>query len=190
MHSDVEASGMVPSESSYQHGPPLLRRVRVPFRSPTSSLLCGPPTPSPPSVAAPVAPCRRPTTRYPWSDEGLPGAWGVLFQRATLPNPVRCANCSPVFTRSALLPSSVGKLSAQEMPELRGYSRGPLARAPTHRRARYRTRRKARYRPAGLSFGRAGFAPAGRHTGFQVATASLPSLLTSLAWSHTCPGAS
>src|SRR2546427_8996720 len=52
-----EPTGMVPSESSHQHGPPLLRRVRMPFRSPTSSLVCGPPTPSPPSVAAPVAPC-------------------------------------------------------------------------------------------------------------------------------------
>jgi hypothetical protein len=37
---------------------------------------------------------------------------------------------------------------------------------PTHRRRRYLRRRKARYRPAGLSFGRTGFAPAGQQTEF------------------------
>src|SRR5206468_1599902 len=85
----------------------------------------------------------------------------------------------------ALLPSSQKTLSAPEIVfNFEANSRGPLARVPTLRRARYRTRRQARYRPAGLSFGRAVFAPAGRQTGFQVATASLPSLLTSLAWSH------
>ena len=35
-------------------------------------------------------------------------------------------------------------------------------------------RRKARYRSAGLSFDRAGFAPAGRQTGFQDSACSLP----------------
>lgn len=39
---------------------------------------------------------------------------------------------------------------------------GSHAHLPTHQPARYRTRCKARYRPAGLGFGRAGFAPAGR----------------------------
>jgi len=46
---------------SHQHGPPLLSRVRTPPRSPTSALLCSPPTPSPPSAAAPVVPRQRPT---------------------------------------------------------------------------------------------------------------------------------
>ena len=46
---------------SHQHGPPLLGRVRTPPRSPTSALLCSPPTPSPPSAAAPVVPRQRPT---------------------------------------------------------------------------------------------------------------------------------
>lgn len=46
---------------SHQHGPPLLGRVRTPPRSPTSTLLCRPPTPSSPSAAAPVVPRQRPT---------------------------------------------------------------------------------------------------------------------------------
>ena len=44
---------------SHQHGPPLLGRVRTPPRSPTSALLCSPPTPSPPSAVAPVVPRAR-----------------------------------------------------------------------------------------------------------------------------------
>ncbi len=50
-----------PNSSSHQHGPPLLGRVRMPPRSPTSTLVCSPPTPSLPSVAAPVVPRQRPT---------------------------------------------------------------------------------------------------------------------------------
>ncbi len=45
-------------------------------------------------------------------------------------------------------------------------SHGPRPRVPTHRRRRCRRRRKAHYRPAGLSLGRTGFAPAGRFTEF------------------------
>jgi len=51
-----------PNSSSHQHGPPLLGRVRMPLRSPTSTLLCSPPTPSSPSAAAPVSPRQRPTS--------------------------------------------------------------------------------------------------------------------------------
>ncbi len=46
-------------------------------------------------------------------------------------------------------------------------SSGPHARAPTHRKCCCCHRRKARYRPAGLCFGRVGFAPTGRRSGFQ-----------------------
>ena len=45
---------MVPSPSSHQHGPPLLGRVPALPGSPTSTLLCSPPTPSSPSATAPV----------------------------------------------------------------------------------------------------------------------------------------
>ena len=58
---DVNAPVMGPFERSHQHGPPLLGRVRGPTRSPTSSLVCSPPTPALPSAAAPVVPGRWPT---------------------------------------------------------------------------------------------------------------------------------
>ena len=61
MSPDVNAAVMGPVESSHQHGPPLLGRVRGPTRAPTSSLVCSPPTPSRPSAAAPVVPGRWPT---------------------------------------------------------------------------------------------------------------------------------
>ena len=61
MSPDVNAPVMCPFESSHQHGPPLLGRVRGPTRSPTSSLVCSPPTPSLPSAEAPVVPGRWPT---------------------------------------------------------------------------------------------------------------------------------
>ena len=62
MSPDVEAPVMFPSEGSHQHGPPSLGRVRELPRSPTSPLLCSPPTPSSPSATAPVSPCWPPTT--------------------------------------------------------------------------------------------------------------------------------
>jgi hypothetical protein len=40
----------------------LLGRVRAPSRSPTSKLVCSPPTPSSPSASAPVVPRLRPTS--------------------------------------------------------------------------------------------------------------------------------
>ena len=61
---------------------------------------------------------------------------------------------------------------------------GPHARLPTHQRIHCRRRCKAGYRPAGLSFGRTGFAPAGRHIRFQGGIDYLLSQLTSIAWSH------
>ena len=61
MSPDVNAPVMGPFERSHQHGPPLLGRVRGPTRSPTSSLVCRPPTPALPSAAAPVVPGRWPT---------------------------------------------------------------------------------------------------------------------------------
>ena len=42
------------------------------------------------------------------------------------------------------------------------HPRGPLVRLPTHQSRHYWRNCKANYRPAGLGFGRTGFAPAGR----------------------------
>jgi len=60
--SDVDAPVMGPFESSHQHGPPLLGRVRAPSRSPASPLVCSPPTPLLSSASAPVVPRLRPTS--------------------------------------------------------------------------------------------------------------------------------
>ena len=94
MSPDVNAPVMGPFESSHQHGPPLLGRVRGPTRSPTSSLVCSPPTPSLPSAAAPVVPGRWPTLSLcDKEEEGPPpGAWAVLFQRAVGSDPAGCAS--------------------------------------------------------------------------------------------------
>ena len=170
-----------PNSGSHQHGPPLLGRVRTPPRSPTSALLCSPPTPSSPSAAAPVVPRRRPTpvrrTRslpshrcprepirrrrhfYPGSppagavprrEEGLPGAWAILFARAVVDDPAGCAHPSPILgvvTVAFRLPKALG---TRKSTFFRGcLAHGPRVRVPTLRRVRYRPRRKARYRPGG-----------------------------------------
>ena len=113
----------------------------MPLRSPTSTLLCSPPTPSSPSAAAPVSPRQRPTSvrrtcsspphrcprqpvqrrRYfypgspsagslPRRNEGIPGAWAILFVRAVVVDPAGCNRPSPalgavtvVFRRSKAL---------------------------------------------------------------------------------------
>ena len=182
-----------PNSGSHQHGPPLLGRVRTPLRSPTSSLLCSPPTPSLPSAAAPVIPRQRPTPVrrscsspphrcfrkpvqrrrhfYPGSpqagslprrNEGIPGAWAILFVRAVVFDPAGCVPPLAHLAVRSLLPSgepipwAPGNIFLSWLP-----THGPLARVPTLRRIRYRLRRKARYRPGGLTLRRAGFAPAG-----------------------------
>ena len=86
-----------PNSGSHQHGPPLLGRVRTPPRSPTSTLLCSPPTPSLPSVAAPVSPRHRPTSVRR----------GLFFTATPVPTPTRA-------TSETLLPRlPVRRLSSQ-----------------------------------------------------------------------------
>ena len=64
---------------------------------------------------------------------------------------------------AALLPSSPSRPWALPGLSFRWLSRhGPHVRLPTHQHHRYRWHCKAGYRPAGLSFSRTGFAPAGR----------------------------
>ena len=94
MSPDVNAPVMGPFERSHQHGPPLLGRVRGPTRSPTSSLVGSPPTPSLPSAAAPVVPGRWPTLSLvrQGGRRASPGAWAVLVQRAVGSDPAGCAS--------------------------------------------------------------------------------------------------
>lgn len=101
---------------------------------------------------------------------GLPGYRAVLRPRAEVIHPAGCVvaiTLSKTLTPPTLLPSSLrAPWTLRLCTVSRPLSLGPLARAPTLRLLRCRTRRKAHFRPAGLSFGRAGFAPAGRRTGF------------------------
>ena len=94
MSPDVNAPVMGPFESSHQHGPPLLGRVRGanPFpdvlarMQPSDSL---PPVGRGSGRPWPVAyPVPRATRRQ----KGLPGAWAVLFQRAVGSDPAGCAS--------------------------------------------------------------------------------------------------
>ena len=64
------------------------------------------------------------------------------------------------------------------------HSHGPRARLPTHQPPRCRDGCKAGYRPAGLGFGRAGFAPAGQLLRISWNDRIIPSFRTSIAWSH------
>ena len=176
---------MGPLESSHQHGPPLLGRVRVPARSPTSSLVCSPPTPSVPSAAAPVVPCRRPTlAQGAGSTEGLPGCWAVLFQRAVVVDPVGCASLLAHHAETAVAFRLHEALGTQ-------HERYFGAAMPTaHSLACLRigdrvAARAARLAPGvgGLTLHRTGFAPVGRQTKFRESPHH-HSPSTSLAWSH------
>ena len=87
-----------------------------------------------------------------------------------------------------MLPSGVPTPWASGMVCVsRLHSRGPIVRLPTHRRGDYPPSRKAGFRPAGLRFGRTGFAPAGRQTEFpESRTSFLPSGPACLVASDTC----
>ena len=96
MSPDVNAPVMGPFESSHHHGPPLLGRVRGPTRSPTSSLVCSPPTPSLPSAAAPVVPGRWPSLSLcDKEEEGPPRCLGRPLPacRRLRPRWVRVSAC-------------------------------------------------------------------------------------------------
>jgi len=105
------------------------------------------------------------------SEQDLPGYWAVLFLRAPVNHPARCAISSPLsLAVMALLPS---EMIAPWAPGISYSFRGRIPAAHTFvdlRIAVTVTRNGARpyFRPAGLSFGRVGFAPTGRLTEFQL----------------------
>ena len=176
---------MGPLESSHQHGPPLLGRVRVPARSPTSSLVRSPPTPSVPSAAAPVVPCRRPTlAQGAGSTEGLPGCWAVLFQRAVVVDPVGCASLLAHHAETAVafrLHEALGtqheRYFGAAMPTAHSLACLRIGDRVAARAARLATG------VGGLTLHRTGFAPVGRQTKFRESPHH-HSPSTSLAWSH------
>jgi len=105
------------------------------------------------------------------SEQDLPGYWAVLFARAAVNHPARCAMPSPPsLPVMALLPS---EMIAPWAPGISSAFRGRVPAAHTFvdlRIAEAVTRNGARpyFRPAGLSFGRVGFTPTGRRTEFQL----------------------
>ena len=123
---------MGPSERSHQHGPPLLGRVQVGTRSPASSLVCSPQTPSSPSASAPVVPCLRPTlARVPQGAMRVsPGVRAVLFQRAVVVDPAGCG---------ALLAHGAGTAVAFRLHEALGTQKDVVSRLQGLRPTRSRT---------------------------------------------------
>ena len=95
-----------PNSGSHQHGPPLLGRVRTPPRSPTSTLLRSPPTPSSPSAAAPVVP----------RTSGLPRCAGLVLHRRTGASANRC-NAGDISTPAPHKPAlSRGETRVSQVP--------------------------------------------------------------------------
>jgi hypothetical protein len=121
-----------------------------------------PPTPGRPRFAS----CWLPWAVFPWKHQGLPGYWVVLFGRAGFEHPVQARSDSPSCV--ALVPPSAALTAwAPGNGYFGAECSGPHACLPTHRLRCCCHRRKAGYRPAGLRFGRVGFAPTGRRSGFQ-----------------------
>ena len=125
-------------------------------------------------------------------NEGLLGAWAVLFLRAVVQDPAGCETLLAHFTERSLSPSGITNPSA---PGISNFSRlTPTAHTLACLRFTARvTANGARLTTGsgglsgGLTPGRAGFAPAGRQTKFHGGIASLHSSSTSLAWSHHNP---
>lgn len=78
-------------------------------------------------------------------------------------HPAGCAVSSTSQTDTALLPSGTTTPWATGTTEItKLHSHGSHSRVPTYRCGSYLPPRKARFRPAGLRFGRTGFAPVGQ----------------------------
>ena len=163
----------------------------MPTSSPLSSLLFSPTTPCTPSAYTPLPLVFGLPRRGSLFCSGLPcshlrkARWSSFLRRSFLrllrgesrasqvtgpsSSHVPWPSTSPAETSprplavTSLLPSGPPRPWAKpEFPFRWLAHHGPHVRLPTHQRSRYRERCKADYRPAGLSFGRAGFAPAGR----------------------------
>ena len=123
--------------------------------------------------------------------QGLPGYEVVLFVRATVNHHAgRVATIMPSCRRRPCCLQAFRNLGlTPEVSLFAAAFSGPHVRLHTHQRRRYRRRCKAGYQPAGLSFGWAGFAPAGRLIQiFKVASSTSYSNWTRIAWSHPKAG--
>jgi hypothetical protein len=105
----------------------------------------------------------------------LPGYWAVRRRRAVVVHPAGCVAPSPCTgdddccLQECQTPGHPGSQCFRgRLPH------GSTACLPTHQPGCCHPDCKADYRPAGLGFGRAGLAPAGRLTEFAEVTARLP----------------
>jgi hypothetical protein len=214
MLTEVFAPLMFPSSGSYQHGPPLLRRVRVPAvpRLPRSYWALRLPVRlrprTPVSLARDLPRCKR--FSYPgragaccratvgdWSPAlhltgSFRGASGI--SQVTGPSsshvPWSCTPPGAVASCPSLLATAVafrhrGTLGSRDYVLFEAAF--PTAHVLAHLRIADVVTAivaRLRYRPAGLSFDRTGFAPAGWLLQFSSRLRRLLSHWTSLAWSH------
>lgn len=118
--------------------------------------------------------------------QGLPDDWPIFLGTCRSRTPRRLhwlldpfdsvGDSAAAFQRHEALGTGMSVIS-------RLHSHGPHLRVPTYRRRGCPRRRKAHYRPAGLGFGRTGFAPAGRELRILESRRRPPSFRTSLSWS-------
>src|SRR3984957_18758998 len=135
------------------------------------------------------SPRTRPTSeRTPRTDRGLPGYRTPLFAACRSRPPRREKPRLALFRRSSCC------LQGRETPGLpewsisRLRSHGPPLHLSTHQPPGCPSGCKTGSRPAGLGFGRTGFAPAGERTEFQGVIARLLSHRTDIAWPQLPPG--
>jgi len=125
-----------------------------------------------------------PDRTLPWRVRDLPGYWTILFTRALVEYPAGASTPCPL-TVTTLLPS--GNPEPWAIPGWTDFGAAvprPACSLSTLQRRRCRRRCKTHSWPAGLSFGQMGFAPTGWLTIFPEDHHLLPSLSTSIAWSH------
>ena len=168
--------------STLLRGPPTPLFHRRPLRFPSTVACHGAGACSLPAARAPTGarragalPRRRSQTGLSRGDFGASQVTGSSScVRAPVKHPAGRADASPLASRRR--PCCLRWLKGPSAPECQPFrGRYPAARTLAHLRITgpcRHGRRKARYRPAGLSFGRAGFAPAGRHTEFRKGTPS------------------
>ena len=160
MSPDVNAPVMGPFESSHQHGPPLLGRVRGPTRSPDVLARMQPSDSLPPvgRGSGRPWPVAYPVPRATRRKKGLPGAWAVLFQRAVGSDPAGCASRLAHRVETAIAFRLHNALGTQN--ERYFVAVNPTAHSLACLRIgvlRYRGRRKARYRCGWVTLHRTGF---------------------------------
>ena len=102
----------------------------------------------------------------PRKGEALPGYWAVLLSRAVVSDPAERATVLPIADGIATAFRKLDSLGTRELHSFEAVLTRPASlRAYASPEGIAAPWRKARYQPAGLCFGRTGFAPVGRLLG-------------------------